>query len=89
MQEGVVFAELDGSRTAFEVRGTGGEAIVFGHGWSGDRTHWHHQMDGIDAGRRLVALDLIGHSESDAPEVTYTMELFASSVAYWLLGVRY
>ena len=83
MQDGVAFANLDGRRVAYEVRGDGDEAIVFVHGWSGDRSHWSAQMaqDGLDTDRRLVAVDLIGHGESDAPEIEYTMDLFARSVA--------
>ena len=81
MSERAGAADLDGSQVAYEVRGTSDDAIVFVHGWSGDRSHWYRQMDGVETDRRLVAVDLIGHGESDAPEIPYTMNLFARSVA--------
>ncbi|MEP7272261.1 MAG: alpha/beta hydrolase [Acidobacteriota bacterium] len=33
------------------------------------------------AGKRVITVDLIGHGLSDKPDVTYTMDLFAKSVA--------
>ncbi len=81
MSEYVGAADLDGSQVAYEARGTGDDAIVFVHGWSGDRSHWYRQMDGIATDRRLLAVDLIGHGASDAPDIPYTMNLFARSVA--------
>ncbi len=63
---------------------------MFVHGWASDRSFWRPQMEGPNLGRRLVAVDLIGHGESDKPEVTYTMDLFARSVAAVLdeLGIE-
>ena len=82
MQDGEVrFATMEDWRVAYEVRGRGDGVIVLVHGYSASRVHWHHQLDGIDAGRRVVSIDLLGHGESDAPEIEYTMELFARSVA--------
>ncbi len=66
---------------AYEARGGGDHAIVFVHGWSGDRSFWRRQMRSLDTERRLVAVDLIGHGESDAPETEYSKSLFAESVA--------
>ena len=75
------FAECNGWRVAYETRGTGDKAIAFVHGWSADRTSWHWQMDGLETERQLVAVDLIGHGESDAPETEYSKSLFAESAA--------
>ncbi len=68
-------------RIAYEARGAGDNAIVFVHGWSADRSSWRQQMHGLDTERRLVAVDLIGHGESDAPETEYSKRLLAESVA--------
>ena len=66
---------------AYEARGKGDDTIVFVHGWSADRSSWRPQMHGLDTERRLAAVDLIGHGESDAPETEYSNGLFAESVA--------
>ncbi len=81
MNTGARFAELNGWRVAYETRGMEGNTIVFVHGWSADRSSWRQQMHGLDTERRLVAVDLIGHGESDAPETEYSKSLFAESVA--------
>ena len=80
MNTGARFAELNGWRVAYETRGMEGNTIVFVHGWSADRSSWRRQMHGLDTERRLVAVDLIGHGESDAPETEYSKSLFAESV---------
>ena len=81
MNEGTSYALFGDWRIAYEARGAEGNAIIFVHGWSADRSSWHQQMHGLETGRRLVAVDLIGHGESDAPETEYSKSLFAESVA--------
>lgn len=78
MQNG--FARLDDWRVAYQARGEGDRAVVFVHGWSGNAGHWHRQMAGLETGRRLVALDLPGHGDSDKPVTGYSMDLFARAV---------
>lgn len=75
------YAAFGDWRIAYEARGAGDNTIVFVHGWSADRSSWRRQMHGLDTDRRLVAVDLIGHGESDAPETEYSKSLFAESVA--------
>lgn len=75
------YAAFGDWRIAYEARGAGDDTIVFVHGWSADRSSWRRQMHGLDTERRLVAVDLIGHGESDAPETEYSKSLFAESVA--------
>ncbi|MFQ5599610.1 MAG: alpha/beta fold hydrolase [Candidatus Krumholzibacteriia bacterium] len=81
MSEATGFAEFDGWRVAYEVRGHGDGSIVFVHGGASNRSVWRAQMEGVDLGRRLVAVDLIGHGQSDKPHAAYTMGLLARSVA--------
>jgi len=74
-------ARLNGWRIAYEARGDSADAVVFVHGGAHDRAAWRYQLAGLRLERRLVALDLIGHGESDKPDVTYSMDLYARSVA--------
>ena len=74
-------ARLNGWRIAYEARGDSADAVVFVHGGAHDRAAWRYQLAGLRLERRLVALDLIGHGESDKPDVTYSMDLSARSVA--------
>lgn len=78
--------DFDGHTIHYTLLGRGDKTpIVFVHGWSSARTFWRYQMDESpdDAftDRPRLALDLIGHGDSDAPEIEYTMDLFARSVA--------
>lgn len=54
----------DGLSIVCEVRGKGDTALVFLHGWCGDRGFWKHQVDEFAAGYRVVAIDHAGHGES-------------------------
>jgi sigma-B regulation protein RsbQ len=54
----------DGLGLAGEVRGQGDTALVFLHGWCGDREYWKHQAGPFAADYRVVTLDQAGHGES-------------------------
>jgi pimeloyl-ACP methyl ester carboxylesterase len=54
----------DGLNLVCEVRGQGDTALVFLHGWCGDREYWKHQADAFAADYRVVTLDQAGHGES-------------------------
>jgi sigma-B regulation protein RsbQ len=56
------------------------EAVVFVHGWAGDRTVWRLQMPVFAKEARCLAIDLPGHGESDKPEVAYSMSYFAKAI---------
>jgi pimeloyl-ACP methyl ester carboxylesterase len=78
-------------RVAYDVNGSAGTPVVFVHGWSSHRGFWRPQMDGANPGMRRIALDLIGHGESDKPEdETYSMDFMARSIAAVLddLGIE-
>ena len=75
------WAVLDGYRVHYKVLGTGPRTLVFVHGWTGSLDMWRLQAPEFAArGFRVIALDLPGHGKSDAPQIAYTMELFASAV---------
>ncbi len=74
------FATYDGNRVRYENVGTGREALVLVHGWSGDASVWRFQMPELAKRTRVIAIDLPGHGASDKPETKYSMDFFAGAV---------
>jgi pimeloyl-ACP methyl ester carboxylesterase len=74
------FALLDGAKVHYKSVGKGDFVVVLVHGWTCDLTFWSAQTGPLAARGRVLALDLPGHGKSDAPEVEYTMDLFARAV---------
>lgn len=74
------FALLDGAKVHYKSVGRGDSVVVLVHGWTCDLTFWSAQAGPLAARGRVLALDLPGHGRSDAPEVEYTMDLFARAV---------
>jgi pimeloyl-ACP methyl ester carboxylesterase len=77
------FATLDdhGNRVHYKIQGKGPRTLVFVHGWTCSLEVWRLQAPVFAAkGYRVIALDLPGHGRSDAPELSYTMALFARAV---------
>jgi pimeloyl-ACP methyl ester carboxylesterase len=54
----------DGLELVCDVRGKGNTALVFLHGWCGDRAYWKNQIDEFAANYQVVTLDQAGHGES-------------------------
>jgi len=84
-------ATLDrgGVKLSHEEAGSGTPAMVFVHGWTCDRSYFAPQCEHFRESHRVIALDLRGHGDSDAPEGDYSMSVLADDVA-WLctqLGV--
>ena len=73
------FATFNDTRIHYLSRGKGDEALIFVHGWTCNAEFWRPQMNDFPS-LRLVAVDLIGHGQSDKPHVAYTMEYFARSI---------
>jgi len=74
----------DGVRLAFDGANGAGRPLVFVHGWCCDRSYLRPQFDHFaTAGHGVLAPDLRGHGESDAPEGAYAIRTFAEDLA-WL-----
>lgn len=59
----------DGVEVAYEAHGAGDVAVVFIHCWACNRGFWSEQIQPVvDAGYRVVALDLPGHGDSAGAE---------------------
>src|SRR5437764_14509369 len=70
----------DGVNLVCEVRGQGDTALVFLHGWCGDRAYWKHQADAFAADYRVVTLDQAGHGESGKDRKAWTAGGLAGDV---------
>jgi 3-oxoadipate enol-lactonase len=70
---------VNGVTLAVEVRGEG-PAVLFVHGYPFDRSIWSHQVAALD-GYRRIAPDLRGMGASDAPDLGYSMEIYAADLA--------
>jgi pimeloyl-ACP methyl ester carboxylesterase len=74
------FASLDKTRIHYVSYGKGREALVLIHGWTCNLENWHDQIPDFANRSRIIAIDLPGHGQSDKPEITYSMDLFARAV---------
>lgn len=74
------FARLDAMRVHYQNYGKGKEALVFIHGWSCNLNFWKANIPAFAQHTRVIAIDLPGHGESDKPQITYSMDLFARAI---------
>ncbi len=74
------YAKLDGAKIHYKSYGKGSEAVVLVHGWGCNLNHWRDQIPDLSKRGRVLALDLPGHGQSDKPEISYTMDLFAHAI---------
>jgi 2-succinyl-6-hydroxy-2,4-cyclohexadiene-1-carboxylate synthase len=69
---GSMVVQVNGVRLGVEQRGEAkrsSPALVMLHGFTGSAAGWGHQLDTLAAyGLRVIALDLLGHGRSDAPD---------------------
>ena len=72
MHMGRTFVYVNGVRLGIEERGetrNNHQTLVLLHGFTGSAAGWGHQMDTLaDSGLRIIAVDMLGHGQSDAPE---------------------
>src|SRR5579864_7906681 len=74
------FQADDGLEIVGKVRGQGDTALVFLHGWCGDREYWKHQVEVFAADYRVVAIDQAGHGESGKGRKAWTADGLAGDV---------
>jgi pimeloyl-ACP methyl ester carboxylesterase len=70
----------DGLDLVDDVRGQGDTALVFLHGWCGDREYWKNQVGVFAADYRVVAIDQAGHGESGKDRQAWTADGLAGDV---------
>jgi pimeloyl-ACP methyl ester carboxylesterase len=74
------YTKLDGARIHYVNYGKGSEALVLIHGWTCNLDNWRDQIPDFAKRTRVIAIDLPGHGQSDKPQITYSMDLFARGV---------
>src|SRR6266496_1083452 len=74
------FTMLDGARIHYVNYGKGSEALVLIHGWTMNLDSWRDQVSDFAKRNRVIVIELPGHGQSDKPQVTYSMDLFARAV---------
>jgi pimeloyl-ACP methyl ester carboxylesterase len=72
----------DGTALAYEDAGHGKPAIVLVHGIACNRAFMAPQARFLTASHRVVAVDLRGHGDSDAPRQRYTIGGLADDIAW-------
>jgi sigma-B regulation protein RsbQ len=70
----------DGVNLVCEVRGKGDTALIFLHGWCGERDYWKHQVNVFSADYTIVTLDQAGHGESGKDRKNWTVKSLADDV---------
>jgi 3-oxoadipate enol-lactonase len=73
-------ATINGIQIAYTDEGSG-TPVVFIHGYPLDRTMWQPQVQGLSASARVIAVDLRGHGDSQAPFWLTTVDTYADDVA--------
>lgn len=74
------FRARDGSELSYSERGAGAPALLFVHGWQGDRSVWAEVVAALGDDVRTIAVDLRGSGESNAAGGPYRLERFASDL---------
>jgi pimeloyl-ACP methyl ester carboxylesterase len=72
----------DGTALAYEDAGAGEPAVVLVHGIACRRAFMAPQARFLRARHRVVAIDLRGHGDSDAPRQRYTIDALADDVGW-------
>lgn len=81
----------DGHAIAYQEAGpTDGAVVILLHGLASDSDTWDKAIGPLAGhGLRVLAIDLLGHGDSDKPESTYLLTDFAESLAQFMdaLGI--
>lgn len=64
----------------YYVQAGKGIPMLLIHGYPLDHAMWQPQIDGLDGLAQLIAPDLRGFGQSDAPEGVYTMDAYADDL---------
>ncbi|MDX1417220.1 MAG: alpha/beta fold hydrolase, partial [Candidatus Promineifilaceae bacterium] len=65
------------------------QTLMFVHGYAGVLESWEHQLNHFARNYRVVAPDLRGHGQSDAPYTNYTMDEMVSDLQAIVEDLRF
>jgi pimeloyl-ACP methyl ester carboxylesterase len=77
---------VPGGTLAYTAAGVG-EVLLLIHGLGGTRRTWRHIIDRLAVTHRVIAPDLPGHGESDAPAGDYSLGAHASALRDLLVAL--
>jgi pimeloyl-ACP methyl ester carboxylesterase len=80
-------ASADGVPIRYHAEGSGGPALVFIHGWCGDRSDWTEQVARFSSDREVITLDLAGHGDSGRERHDWTIESLGEDVRAVVLAL--
>jgi sigma-B regulation protein RsbQ len=80
-------ASADGVPIRYHSEGSGEPALVFIHGWGGDRGHWAEQVARFSGDREVITLDLAGHGDSGRERHGWTIESLGEDVRAVVLAL--
>ena len=80
MQPEVGQFQFAGWNISFTTKGNSDIAILFIHGASSDQKIWKYLVEPSTEGMQWVTLDLLGHGESEKPEIQYNTELWVQNI---------
>jgi pimeloyl-ACP methyl ester carboxylesterase len=72
--------DYNGHKVWYEESGQG-EPLLFLHNGGNDHRIWDRQVAHFSRNYRVIAVDHLGHGNSDRPAVDYTLPLFSGEVA--------
>lgn len=72
----------DSVALVYDEAGGGSPPLVFVHGAACNRRFWDPQVRRFAVAHRVIAVDLRGHGESDAPMQPYAMRVFTDDLAW-------
>jgi pimeloyl-ACP methyl ester carboxylesterase len=72
---------FDGTSISVEVSGEGECALVFIHGWLGNKSWWKDQINFFEKDYQVARMDLAGHGESGKERKSYTSSAYAEDIA--------
>jgi len=78
-----LFAEVNGIKICYEIRGKG-EPIILVHGFGDRKEHWRAQFGELSEHFQVIRFDNRGAGKSVRPDCVYSMELFADDIKYLL-----
>jgi pimeloyl-ACP methyl ester carboxylesterase len=78
---------VNGHRIAYTEKGEGKPLLLI-HGYGGASVIWEYQIPVLARTRRVFALDLPGHGQSDKPHIDYTPEVFIRGVEGFLEAMK-